>query len=106
VFRFAEVFEVTNQGANTVRIGADKSGLSHPDRITVFTSNGYQLSGADEEELTISGGPALTPGSTAEIGIKIDTTGEVDDITGGTLSIVADISAIRNPDPNNENDDA
>jgi hypothetical protein len=87
VSRFDYVFRMVNQGTQFVRFGIDKTGLDHPDRWDFYpygdAVNAYPNWDAGYV------GPGAGPGGSLPVGVRVDTTGGVDSLGGGTIVIKA-----------------
>ena len=84
---FDDVFRVTNQGTDFVRLRIDTSGLSHPDRVQFYNGGNpnYEIPSSNYD-----GG--INPGDSKTVGVELDTRGLDDpgpDWNSGTIVIEA-----------------
>jgi hypothetical protein len=87
VSRFDSVFELVNQGTQFVRFGIDKSGLDHPGRWDFYPYGDAVNAYPNWDEGYV--GPGAGPGGGFPVGVRVDTTGSVSSLGGGTLVIKA-----------------
>ena len=85
---FNSVFEIQNQGDNSVRIGIDKSGLANPGRWHFVPKDEYDSEFYPNFDQG-PGGLAIGTGNSTKISVQVDTTG-IDDLAGGAITIHAD----------------
>ncbi|KPN30038.1 hypothetical protein SY89_00760 [Halolamina pelagica] len=80
------MFRITNSGTQFVRLGIDKTALSHPEKWDFYPYGDALDSYPNWDEGYT--GPGISPGDSMAVGVRIDTTGGVD-LSGGGIVIKA-----------------